>query len=118
MRPRVRRNLLGCAAADDLAARTAAFRAQIDDPVGGLDHIEVVLDHHDGVAFVAQPMQHIEQLCDIVKMQPGRRLIEYVERPAGGAFRQLAGQLDALGFAARQRGLRSVRAAHMTNQHR
>src|SRR5437879_4793406 len=40
---------------DDPAAAIAAFRAEIDDPVGGLDHVEVVFDHDDGVAMIGQP---------------------------------------------------------------
>jgi hypothetical protein len=35
---------------DDLAAVPAALRAQVDDPVRLLDHREVVLDDHHGVA--------------------------------------------------------------------
>jgi len=42
----------------DLAAADTAFRAEIDDPVGGLDDVEVVLDDDDGVAVIAQPVQH------------------------------------------------------------
>src|SRR5579872_1213833 len=30
---------------DDFAAAVAAFGTQIDHPVGGLDHFEIVLDH-------------------------------------------------------------------------
>jgi hypothetical protein len=30
------------AGGDDLAAAVAAFRAEVDDPVGGLDHFEIV----------------------------------------------------------------------------
>jgi hypothetical protein len=36
-------------------------------------------------------------------MQAGGRLVEDVQRAAGGALRQLLGQLDALRLAARQR---------------
>src|SRR5258708_29217262 len=43
-------DLLRRAARDDLAAAVAAFGAEIDDPVGGLDDLEIVLDHHHGVA--------------------------------------------------------------------
>ena len=39
------RDLLGRADRDDLAARLAALGAEVDEPVGLLDHVEVVLDH-------------------------------------------------------------------------
>ena len=51
-----------------------------------------------------QLVQHFEQLGDVVEMQAGGRLVENVERAAGGALRQLLGELDALRLAAGQRG--------------
>ena len=39
------RHLLRRASGDDAPTASAALRAEIHDPVGGLDHIEVVLDH-------------------------------------------------------------------------
>ena len=44
-----------------MAAAFAALRAEIDDPVGRLDDIEMMLDHQDGVALVHQLVQYIEQ---------------------------------------------------------
>ena len=51
-------DLFRSAAGYYLAALGAAFRAQIDNPIGGFDDIQVVLDHHNGVAVVAQGVQH------------------------------------------------------------
>src|SRR5690242_6252261 len=47
-------DLLGRACRDDLAAGVAALGAEVDDPVGGLDHLEIVLDDDHGVALVDQ----------------------------------------------------------------
>jgi hypothetical protein len=69
---------------DDFAAAVAAFGTEIDDPVGGLDDFEIVLDHDHRVALVDQFVQHFEQLGDVVEMQAGGRLVEDVERAAGG----------------------------------
>ena len=41
----VRRNRLRCAHRHDFAAGVAAVRAEVDQPVGGTDHVEVVFDH-------------------------------------------------------------------------
>src|SRR5262245_46751956 len=71
---------------DDLAAAVAAFGAEVDDPVGGLDHLEIVLDHHHGVAALNELVQHIEELGDVVEMQPGGGLVENIERAAGRAL--------------------------------
>src|SRR4051812_22361101 len=46
------RDLLGRAGGDDLTAVLAAFGAHVDDPVGRLDDVEVVLDDDDRVALV------------------------------------------------------------------
>ena len=51
-------DLLRRALGDDTPAAVAAFRPQVDDPVGGLDDIQVVFDDDDGVAMVAQASEH------------------------------------------------------------
>jgi hypothetical protein len=58
----------------------------VNQPVGGLDHIEVVLDHHHGVAMVAQGGDDLQQQRDVLKVQTGRRFIEDVERAPGVAL--------------------------------
>ena len=44
---------------EDLPAAIAAFGADIDDVVGGLDDVKVVLDHHDRVPLLDQFVQHL-----------------------------------------------------------
>ena len=63
-----------------------------------------VLDDDDRVALIDEFVQHFEQLGDIVEVQARGRLVEYVERLAGGFAGQFLGELDALGFAAGERG--------------
>src|SRR5690242_2822756 len=65
----VRRNVLGGTYGNDLPASITAFWAQIDHPVGGFDHVQVVLDHHNGVARIHQPTQYAEQVLHISKVQ-------------------------------------------------
>jgi hypothetical protein len=48
-------------------------------------------------------VEHFEQLADVLEVEAGGRLVEDVERLAGGAPRQLLGQLDALRLAAAER---------------
>ncbi len=77
-------DLLGRALGDDPPAPEAARRPQLDQPVGRLDHVEVVLDDEDRVARVDEPMEDLEELLDIGEMEAGRRLVEDVQGPAGG----------------------------------
>ena len=97
------RHVLGRAGRDELAALVAALRAEVDHPVGLLDHVEVVLDHEHRVAAVDEPLQHLEQLLDVGEVEPRRRLVEDVERLPGRDLRQLGRELHALRLAARER---------------
>ena len=38
---------------ESMTAAIAAFRAEIDDPVGSLDYVEIVFNHHHGVTVIA-----------------------------------------------------------------
>src|SRR5690606_25328432 len=60
---------------DDLATAVAAFGAHVDDPVSALDHVQVVLDDQDRVTQIRQAVQHVQQVVDVSKVQPGGRLI-------------------------------------------
>ena len=63
-----------------------------------------MLDDHDGVPAVHQPLEHAEQFADVLEVQAGRRFVEDVERPARRALPQLRGELHSLGFSAREGG--------------
>ncbi len=89
---------------DDLAAFVAAFGAEVDDPVRGLDDFETVLDHQHRVALVDQLVQHFQELPHVFEMQARRRLVEDIQGPPGRAARQLLGELDPLRLAAGKRG--------------
>ena len=72
----------GRALGDDPAAVLAPFGAQVEDPVGRLHHVEVVLDDDDRVPLVLEPVQHLQQLLDVVEVQAGGGLVEDVQRLA------------------------------------
>src|SRR4051794_34417863 len=83
-------------------AADAPLGAEIDDVIGRLDHVEIVLDDDDRVALVDQLLEHVEQLPGVLEVQPGGRLVEDVERAAGAALRQLLRELHPLRLAARE----------------
>src|ERR1700686_202089 len=97
-------NLLGRALRYDAAAAFATFGAEVDDPVGLLDYVKVVLDDQDGVAEVGEAVQDVEKFFYVVEVQAGGWLVQDVERAAGLAFGKFAGEFDALRFAAGKRG--------------
>src|SRR5258706_8223 len=87
---------------NDFAAGFAAFRPEIDDPVGRLDDFEIVFDHEHGVAAFHELVQHFEQFPHVLEVQAGRRLVQYVKGAPGGPPRQFLGQLYPLCFASGQ----------------
>src|ERR1700722_2289130 len=97
-------NLLGRAGGDDFAALIAAFRAEVDEPVGGFDHIEIVLNDDERRAGFEKLAECGEKFCDIVKVEAGCRLVEDVENFFVLGAREMRGELEALGFAAGKGG--------------
>ena len=57
----------------------------------------------DGVALIAQRQEREQERLDVGEVQARRRLVEDVERAAGGLARELARELHALRFAAGER---------------
>ncbi len=98
------RHLLRRPLCDEPAPTGAALWAQVDDVIGGLDHVQVVLDDDDRVARLDQAREHAEQLLHVVEVQARGGLVQDVDGLAGGAARELSGQLDALRFTAGERG--------------
>ena len=68
------------AAENDPPALFAGAEPHVDDGVGDLDHVGVVLDDEDGVALVAQLAQDLDQPLVVARMQADRRLVEDIQR--------------------------------------
>ena len=58
----------GRAFTDHLASTTSALGSKVDDPVGGLHHVEVVLDDQHGVALVDQSVQDLQETLHVFEM--------------------------------------------------
>jgi len=74
----------------------ARRRAHVDHVVGDGDHVGVVLDDEHRVALVAQRPQQVGEPADVVRMQPGGRLVEDVGHAAQAAP-EVSHQLEPLG---------------------
>ena len=107
--------VFGSAFGHDQAAALAAFGAEVDEPVGRSDDVEVVLDDHQRVAGLQQAAQAAHELGDVIEVQTGGGLVEQKQRAfagdvlatggaALGGFGQEARELQTLRFAARERG--------------
>ncbi len=109
-------NLFRRATGNNVAAVDAGFGADVDDPIGGFDDVEVVLDHDDRVAQVDEPIEHFEQFGEVVEVQTGRRFVEQVQRLAGVGPGELGGEFHALRFAARK-GRRALAEREVIEAH-
>ena len=99
---------------DDAAALGAGPGPDLKNPVGGLEHVEVVLDDDHAVAAPDELLQHVEQAFHIVLVEAGGGLIEQEQSTGGrreawgigrkGGVRaeaaEVADKLEALGLAA------------------
>ena len=74
---------LGRALGDELAAVFAGFGAEVEDPVGGFDDVEVMLDDEQGVAGVDEFLEDREQAFDVGEVEAGGGLVEDEELWAG-----------------------------------
>ena len=57
-----------------ISPRIPAIGPDIDEVVGRLDHVQVVLDHDNGVALLHEIVKHLDQFLRVVKVEPGGRL--------------------------------------------
>ena len=85
------------------ATTFAALRAKVDYPVSLFNHIKMMLDDDDRVAKVCQPIEDLQQLLHIIKMEPGGWFVKDIERPPCLPAAELAGELDPLRLAAGKR---------------
>ena len=85
--------------------RSPASGPEIDHPVGELDDVEVVLDQHERVPGIDEPVEHLRELADVVEVQAGGRLVHHVELLSALLAREheLARDLEPLRLAAGQR---------------
>ena len=90
-----------CAEEHHIAAALARARAHVEQAVGFEHDLRVVLDHHQRVAGVAQPLHHADDAAHVARVQANGRLVQHEQRvDKGGAQRR--GEVDALHLAARE----------------
>ena len=98
---------LDAAFEDHLATGSAGAGAQVDDVVGGHDHLRLVLDHEHGVALVPELAQQAVHPLDVVGVEAGGGLVEDVG-DIGERRPDVADHLHALRLATRQRSRRPL----------
>ena len=74
----------------------ASARPHVNHPVGTLDDVKIVLDHHDGVPGVGQFLQHAQEFANILEVETRGGFIQHIKRAARGTLLEFRGQLDSL----------------------
>src|SRR5690606_33610316 len=89
---------------DDFSATITGLGAEIHDPVGQLDDIEIVLDEHERVSGINEAVEHLRESPDVLEVQSRRRCIHEVQLAAGPPARErpLPRDLESLRFTARE----------------
>ena len=85
----------GGAIGHQFAARVAALGPEINQPVGGADDVQVVLDHQQRVARVLQLAQRPHEFGNVVKVQTRGGFIQHEQDAT--ARQSLAAGAAALG---------------------
>jgi hypothetical protein len=60
----------------DSPAFITGVRAKVNQPVGTLDDIEIVLNYDHRMSRVHEPLKHLEQHAHVIEVQSGGGLIE------------------------------------------
>ena len=113
VRAALRGELAGRTGGDDPAAGLTALGTQLDDVIGGGQHVQVVLHHEQRVAGGHQAAQRVDQHRDVRDVQARGGLVHQKQHALPGlapprSLRsdpgQVAGDLQPLRLASRQRG--------------
>lgn len=99
--PAVRDHLVWCSLVDDLSAVVSGPGADVDDPVGRGDDVEVVLNHDERRSGIDKPVEQPDEPGDVGDVQSRSRLVQD-DRATGGS--EFGGELESLTFAAREAG--------------
>ena len=104
--PGVAKTLGECAMDDQLTARGASARTEIDNMIGAFDHVQMMLDDDHSIVGIEQVLEHGEQFFYVFEVQTGGGFIEHVHGVPRGALGELSRQLDSLGLPSGERGRR------------
>jgi len=61
---------------DNFAAFVTSVWTEINHPIRGFDHVEIVFDHEHGMSGIDEALKNFQQHANIVEMQAGRWLVE------------------------------------------
>ena len=91
--------LLGGSGSDERAPLGAGSGAEVDQVVGGAEHIEVMFDDDDGVPFIDEGVEEGKEFADVVGMKSDGWLVEEIKGFSGAPFGKVAREAEAPRFS-------------------
>ena len=92
-------NFLGSSRCKNSPSRIASLGSEVDDMVGTFDDVEIVFDDQNRVSRIADSLQHLKQLGNVLGVESCRGLVENIDRPSRASLCKLGCKLDSLRFA-------------------
>ena len=92
-------HFLGSTFCNDRTSTVTSLGTDVDDVVRRLNHIQIMLNHHQGIACICQSMEDFHQLMNICKMQSCGGFVQNVDGLSGTSLGKLSGKLDTLGLS-------------------
>src|SRR5215831_15989313 len=87
---------------DHIATIVTCFRSKINEPISTFDNFYIMFDNNNGVSLFDECIERVQQLLNIMKMQPGCGLIKNEKDIAiSSYFSQKRSKLDSLCLASR-----------------
>ena len=95
-------HLLRGSTGDDLSSTPSTLGSHVNNVVGTLDDVQIVLNDDNGVAFLDKTVQHTEQHLNVLEVQTCRRLVKNIDGLARVLLGQFTRQLHTLALTTRQ----------------
>ena len=85
----------------------AGLRPNVDQPIGGINGVFIVLDHDQCVADIPQMLKGSDESLIVTLMQTNRRLIQHIQHPCQ-TRPDLCCQANTLGLTTGQRARSTI----------
>ena len=96
-----------CSLSHDRTAKSTGSRSEIEQSIGSIQYFAIMFDQQHRVAKISQSFQRNQQSSVVARMQSDCRFVEHIQH-ARQRSSGLAGQSNALRFAAGQRRHRTI----------
>ena len=95
-------HLFGSSLGNYHSSAVAALGTEVNDVVGSLDYVKIMLDDDDGISALDKSLKHLDKLCHVCGMKSGSRLVKNVDSLTGASARKFGRKFDSLSLTTRK----------------